>query len=348
MPIHLLITAGTDLQREDPETTASLGLLWGLERRGIRWTQLLPGHNKPDLDGYDAVLSWWGKPSKRRYLFEHSHVGHIYRRTPAPDRVPFEREIEERCARMGIPVVNALSRRLGMRHSTCLRAWSRGGVPCARFQTFGSLAEVTLGYPLILRVDGGSHALSDAFRVESGEEARAAVESRERKGGLPLSLAIQYCETRYSDGLYRKRRSYVIGGRVLPRQQMVSEGWQVKLKTSLTGEPAVSETRRFREQGEERPDLVAEAGRLLGTDVVALDYTRREDGSYLFWEGNTVFGMAGLGDDEKSRLYRESTGLTRDECVEEHAALGTAIADLILQRVERGAAAGPGRAAADR
>lgn len=351
MPIHLLITAGADLRRDDPEATASLGLIQGLERRGIRWTQTMPLQNKPDLDGYDAVLSWWGKPSKRRYLFEHTHVGHIYRRTPAPNRVPFEREIEERCGRMGIPVINPLSRRLGMKHSTCLRAWSGGGVPCARFQTFGALDEVTLGYPMILRVDGGSHALNDAFRVKDEAEARAVLERRAGESRLPLTLAIQFCDTRYSDGLYRKRRSYVVGGRVLPRQQMVAEGWQVKLKTSITGEPAVSENRRFREQGEEEPELVARAGGLLGPEVVALDYTRLENGSYLFWEGNSVFGMAGLGDDEKSRLYREATGFTREDCAEEHTALGEAIADLILERVERakrGAAAGPGRAAADR
>ena len=346
--IHVLITAGADLCRDNPEATASLGLLWGLERRGIRWTQMLPGHNQPDLDPYDAVLSWWGKPGKRRYLFEHSHVGHIYPRTPAPNRAPFERQMAERCARLGIPVVNPLSRRLGMRHSTCLEAWSRGGVPCAGFQTFGSFEEVTLGYPMILRVDGGSHALGEAFRVGSEEEARAVLARRAQQGGMPLTLAIEFRETRYSDGLYRKRRSYVVGDRALPRQQMVAEGWQVKLTTSITGEPAVSENRRFREQGEEDPELVARAGRLLGPEVVALDYTRQEDGSYLFWEGNPVFGMAGLGDDEKSRFYREATGMTRDECAEEHAVLGTAIADLILERVEQAAAAGPDRAAAGR
>lgn len=353
MPLKILVITAGDLRRPKPEATASLGIAWGLERRGIRWQTAFVGAGRVDPRGFDAVLSWWGSPPRRRHRFQACAVRHIYPQALAPTRLAFERHLEARAAELGIPVVNPLSRRLGMRHSHGLAVWRRLGVPCARSQRFTALDEVTLPFPLVLRADGGEHALDDAFRVRDRAEAEAVVRRRllGESPRRPLTLAMEFRDTRYADGLYRKRRSFVVGDRLLPRQHMLSELWQVKLKTALADARSVAEDRRFRAEGDGSPGLVLAAGQALGPEIVALDYTPGEDGSYVFWEGNPIFGMAGLADDERSLAYRAQTGRSRAECEAEHLELGLAVADLVIQRVEQPAAgggAGPGRAAAGR
>ncbi len=334
MSLRVLVVTNTDLRRPKPEATASLGLAWGLEKRGIRWQTVFVGAGRAEPRGFDAVLSWWGAPARQRYRFQACAIRHIYPRAMSPTRLTFERHLEARAAELGIPVVNALSRRLGMRHSHGLAVWRRIGVPCARSQRFSRLGEVTLPYPLVLRADGGEHALDDAFLVRDPTEAAAVMARRLLGEQRPLTLAMEFRDTRYADGLYRKRRTFVVGDRLLPRQHMLSEIWQVKLKTSLADARSVAEDRRFRAEGEESAALVLQAGRALGPEIVALDYSPAEDGSYVFWEGNPIFGMAGLGDDDRSRAYRAQTGRSRAECEEEHLALGLAIADLVIERVE--------------
>jgi hypothetical protein len=360
MTLDLLVITQGDLRRPKPEATASLGLAWGLDRRGIRWRTAFVGAGRADPRGFDAVLSWWGTPPRHKHRFQACALRHIYPRAMTPARQSFEGHLEARCAELGIPVVNPLSRRLGMRHSRGLAAWQVAGIPCARAERFARLDEVTLPYPLVLRADGGEHALDDAFLVGDRTAAEAVVNRRLLEDRRPLSLAMEFRDTRYADGLYRKRRTFVVGDRLLPRQHMLSEVWQVKLKTALASPRSVAEDRRFRAAGEELEEsaaLVLRAGRALGPDIVALDYSPGEDGCRVFWEGNPIFGMAGLGDDERSLAYRAQTGRSRAECEEEHLALGLAVADLVIQRVaERGerrgeetaGAAGPGRAAADR
>jgi len=356
MPLKVLILTGLDLNRIYWDMTASYGLVQGLEEGGIEWTAAVPSTHRPRPERYDAVLSWWGKGSRRPYRFVASHIHHLYPYNPSPSRGRFEEGVTRLCREFGVPVVNPLAARLNVRHSSCLRVWTKHGIPCARFQKFSTFEELEgsgLPYPMILRVDGGSHLMRDAALVGSPDEARRVLAERAADPRLdPFTLAIEFRENRWSDGLYRKRRSFLVGDRLLPRQNMLSKTWQVKLKTVITGEPAVSENRRFREQGEEEADLVLRAAKLVGPEILALDYSRLEDGSYLFWEGNVTFGMAGLGDDEKSRIYHEATGLSRTDCEAEHRAFGLAIAQLIEQRVrearETGASAAvPGRAATD-
>lgn len=318
MPIRLLIGTALDLRRPSPRRTACLGLLWGLETRGIEWYVADPAAGRPAAGSFDAFLSWWGG---------------------APGRLVFEQAVEAECAELGLPVINPLSRRRGIRHSRGLLTWSAAGIPCARCQRFSTLAEVTLDYPLVLRADG-HHGMRDSRLVTDADQAQALLDERARTGLRPMTLATEFRDTRFADGLYRKRRCFVVGDRVLPRQHLVAATWKVKLQKALPGAPALAENRLFCEQGEERADLVWRAMSLLGPEIGAIDYTRLEDGSYLFWEVNAIFCMAGLGENRESQHYRAVTGRSKAECEAEHLDLGTAIADLVL---ERAAAGGPVR-----
>jgi hypothetical protein len=347
MTLHVLVLTPYDLRRPPADASAGLGVAWGLDAAGFRWRSVQPWGPLPELDGVDAVLSWWGRPKKNSYKLVPSHIHHVYPDQRRPPRRPWEDRLEALCRERGVPFVNPLGPRLGLCHSTCLARWQRAGIPCGRSRRFTELSEVTLPYPMILRADGGAHSISDSFRVDDELAARAVLARRDRTRESPLTLAIEFVDTRGADGLYRKRRCFVVGGRVLPRQVMVSDHWLVKLKTSLAGPQAVAEDRAYRERGEEDPELVARAARALGPDILALDYARTEDGRYVFYEGNPIFGMAGLGDGARSRQYRGATGRSEEECRAEHRDFGLAVAELLERRVEE-VGAGPESAAAAR
>ena len=333
--MKVTIITNMNLERFRKHETANLGLIWGLEARGIEWETLSAATHRPVLDpDTRAVFSWWDAPWRRKYRMRFWHS--LYGR-PTPGRVSrlsFERRILEQCEELGIPLVNPFSARRQLRHSYGLRRWKEEGIPCADFEIIEGRDDITLEPPLIVRTDGGSHSTKDSFLAHSQEDLDRIFAVRAESDRSPLTLAIQFLPNVYSDGLYRKRRSFIIGDQIVTRQQLLSENWKVKLCYTLGTEQAVEEDRRFHAEGEEEEELVIRAGRALGADVMALDYTRTEEGSYLFWEANPKFGMAGLGDGKASRLFRAGTGKTKEDCREEHVRFGIAIADLILQRIE--------------
>lgn len=333
--MKVLILTNMDLEKYRKHETANLGVIWGLEARGLEWKTMSPATYKPYVDeDTDAVFSWWDAPWRTGYRMRFWHP--LYGR-PTPGRVSrpaFERRISEQCEELGIPLVNPYSARRLLRHSFGLRRWKEEGIPCADFEIIDGRDDITLEPPVIVRADGGSHSTHDCYLAHSQEDLDRIFAEREGSERPPLTLVIRFLENAYSDGLYRKRRSFIIGDRLLTRQQLLSDHWVVKLCHTLGTEQAIEEDRRFHADGEEEEELVIRAGKALGADVMALDYTRKEDGSYLFWEANPKFGMAGLGEDKASLRYRAGTGKTGEDCREEHLRFGTAIADLIQERVE--------------
>jgi hypothetical protein len=159
---------------------------------------------------------------------------------------------------------------------------------------------------------------------------------REREGSTRgrLNLAIEFVETRFPDGFYRKRRSIVVGGRLIPRQHMISRGWKVKLSSAEAGPLSIAEDRAFLKDGEAQGALVARAARSLGCDILALDYSPAPDGSYIFWEANRSFRMAGTGRGMKAEKFRQATGRSVEECLAQRDAVGAAIADCIVRKAQ--------------
>ena len=58
----------------------------------------------------------------------------------------------------------------------------------------------------------------------------------------PLDLALEFVDTRSSDGCFRKWRSHVIGNKVIPRQVQLAKTWKVNLDEAEPSEQAVEET----------------------------------------------------------------------------------------------------------
>lgn len=253
-----------------------------------------------DLAGFDAMLCWTYRHTWHNFLF-------------------YCKELEERCAAIGLPVLNS-AHRFNYRHSKDLAAWHEAGLPCARHQRFRRPADIALPYPLIVRRDG-LHQGIGMKRVESPEEAATAAAGYEKVAeGRPLDLAIEFLDTRWPDGFYRKRRCYVVGDRVIPAHALRSESWVVNFGSVTGAGAAFREHRAFLEEGEPRAALLRRALEVLGADWAAVDYSPTPDGGAVLWEANRNPRMWG---DEG---YPEGRPRSSER------AYGLAIADLALQR----------------
>jgi hypothetical protein len=294
-------------------------LLWGLERAGIEWEMYNPWLPPPSLSKYGAALCWSRGHRRKNFIFH-------------------ARRFESLCAAEGLPVINSI-RGCTDNHSTALGVWRRHGIPCANFIIFRQIHQIALEYPLILRVDS-LHQGMQTYLVQNPIEAEAAAAEQERRSleeypskdaHLPLDLAVRFVDTRYPDGLYRKRRCFVVGERVIPRQAAASRNWLVNLGHCEILENAIEEDRIFREHGECNADLVRQAALLTGSEISAVDYTVRPDGRYIFWEVNRHFAMTGDPDYQTGKIDI-ATGRTAEERRQDDEALGNAMAELVCAR----------------
>jgi glutathione synthase/RimK-type ligase-like ATP-grasp enzyme len=301
------------------QRVSSQMLLWGLERAGIEWEMYNPWREPPRLACYHAALCWSRGFRRKNFTFH-------------------ARRFEQLCAAEGLPVINSI-RGCSDNHSRSLRVWKQHGIPCADFTLFRRVHQIQLEYPLILRVDN-LHQGKQTFLVHNAAEAEQAAMEQEREslnGGfsgaapLPLNLAIRFVETRYPDGFYRKRRCYVVGEQLVPRQAAASRNWLVNLGNCEVLEEAIEEDRAFRSLGESNADLVRLAALLTGSDISAIDYTVRPDGQYIFWEVNRHFAMTGDPDYQTGKLD-VSTGRSPEERRADDEALGNALAALVCAR----------------
>jgi hypothetical protein len=305
----IVVTPYDDQQRFQRSHMGSV-LTWGLKRKGIDWILHNPANGKPEADGFDAVLCW----------------PYGFRESPGFLRncIQFERSARQ----MDLPVINSLAG-CDFRHTWCLRLWAQAGIPCANYQRLRPGKDIQLKYPLILRTDALHRGLN-MFFVRDPEEARRVLQLDITP---PLDLALEFIDTQAPDGFFRKWRSHVIGNKVIPRQAQLSKTWKVNLDAARLCGEALEEDRRFISAGEPHAGLVALAARALRSDIIALDYSKTSDGSYIFWEGNRNFDLSVGG--QMWWQFRRTTGRPDEECVESVRLIGDAIGELIVARARR-------------
>lgn len=301
---RLLILTSFKTVRGFQKHVDSRTLLWGLDARFIEWELHQPWHPRPDLHTFDAVLSWTYNWQRNNFLF---HC----------------RKFERQCRRLGLPVVNSANG-FSRYHSYFLNVWKRHGIPCALCQNFSDFSEVKISYPMILRRDG-QHMGKDMFLVQTPEEAHRLIEKRQAaqdRAVAPLDLAIEFVDTRTLKGLYRKWRSYVIGDRVFPGHLIYTKKPLANFRDAVLNPYTCQSDAAFMQGGEANTALMLAATRALGYEMVALDYGKRPDGSYIFWEANRNFYTP--GDPGFAWLPARRGDVNH----------GHAVADLVLQRMQ--------------
>ena len=302
MALQVLILAPLRSLRGIRAYQAGRLLLAGLEEQGIQITLHRPWKPVPGLARFDAVVCW------TYHHTWHNHLAHC-------------RKIEVLCKAIGIPLLNS-PRKFNYLHSRDLAVWSGHDLPCARHQCFSDLEQIELDYPMILRRDG-QHLGRDMFLVETPEQARDLLVRRAAEPeSRPLNLAVEFVDTRWPDGLYRKRRCYVVGDEVIPAHAMPSEGWLVNYGTVAGNMGSYLEHRAFLREGEPQAELIRRAAAVLGADWAAVDYSPTPDGGCVLWEANRNPRMWG---DQEYPTSRPQRGDRR---------YGQAVAELIRRRAE--------------
>ncbi|SCY38047.1 hypothetical protein [Nitrosospira sp. Nsp13] len=278
----IVVSADSTLEKFS-EFGASRQLVWALENCGLSWSLCQPWDDSIELDPHivRGVVFW-----------SYRHRSH--------DFVYHAMAFEKACKARRIPVINSVFSGWDVRHSTILGNLRQAGIRCPKFQKFASVDDIELPYPLILRVDG-IHRGQQMQLVHGVDEARALVNSKRTQflasGGAgvlpPPNLAIEFVDIADEQGRYHKCRAYVVGNNVVLRHKTVSTHWLVNFASSESFGDSADANRDFIRGGESDLELLARAGRASGSDVTALDYSRTQDGEYVFWEANRLFKMNG-------------------------------------------------------
>ena len=286
-------------------------LTWGLRANRIHYTLHNPVLPRNDLQTFDAVLCWAYGFKRFPLALQACHA------------------FEDRARELGIPVVNSL-KAFSIAHSSCLRAWTAAGIRCAKYQHIVSADDIQLQYPLILRTDG-VHRGRHMHLVRDREEAEAVFHQAALHPEIPKpNLALEFVDTRGVDGYFRKRRSHVVGNTVVPRQAQISTNWIVNLDGAVPLDVAIAEDQNFVKNGEPEPEFLLRAARTMGSEIVALDYTKHGD-EYIFWEGNRNFDLSVGG--KMWKQFCRSTGRSDQEAAQSIMRLANAIGHHVLDTI---------------
>lgn len=194
--------------------------------------------------------------------------------------------------RRGVPTVNRVERLLHASKSEGARRMAEAGVRTPRTIPIADpdlFRRTLLGLepPLLLR-DDWEHAPADALRTgrvvrcDSAAEARAVDLSR-----FARPVAMEFVETRDPrDGLFRKYRCVVAGGRSVPHHLLVQEHWFVKGQEQLYSEAIRDEDVAYLSAPDPNHALFRRARESLGLDVVSFDYGYDREGRPVVFEAN--------------------------------------------------------------
>lgn len=291
-------------------------LMKALEKNKLKWEVHYPTEGAiPDLQAYDAILFW-------------SHIVHNL-----PEYLEHAQRVEEEARKKNIPVINSIANAHSP-HSYFLQKWQANGINCAKHCRFQNFEEIDLDYPIIIRRDG-VHQGKDVFLIQNPMQAKKLIEERQKDSTQKnFDLAIEYVDTKWEDGYYRKFRSYIIGNQVIPRHMHTSEQWLVNLEHSVVSEESMKQVQHFFFNGDRNPSKVLAASKATGHEIVALDYSIDADGKHIFWEANRHFLMDGDVSKRSSELFLQVTGLSAEDIRQNDEKVVQAFYELIVNRIQ--------------
>jgi hypothetical protein len=150
-----------------------------------------------------------------------------------------------------------------------------------------------LGYPVLARAPG-FHTGRHFVRADTAEALPALLAT------LPgeTLLAIQFLDARGPDGLFRKYRAMLIGGRIFPLHLAVSRDWKVHYYTAdMTAPEHRAEEAAFLGDmagtiGPAAMDALARIAETLDLDYAGVDFAVTPEGHLLLFEANATMVVA--------------------------------------------------------
>ncbi|MFC3153214.1 hypothetical protein ACFOEK_19400 [Litoribrevibacter euphylliae] len=318
-PDILVITPHENIA-EFLEFNSSKQLVWALENSGFSWLTKQPWDKTLVLDSaVTKGVIFWSYRHRRNDYVHHAMA------------------VEKACIGKNIPVINSIIKGWDSRHSTVLENLRFAGIPCPSFQKFTQVKDIKLNYPLILRVDG-VHRGQQMHLVHCAQEAtklinRIRCEFLNAPSGTRVwpqpNLAVEFIDVSDQQHQYQKRRAYVIGDQLLLRHLTISNHWLVNFASKEAFEDSKQANHEFLTSGEPQPELLVNAGLASGSEITALDYAKKPDGSYVFWEANRHFRMNGDKDYSLPDIENEEKAKRR---FAKNRKLGEALLTLLQER----------------
>lgn len=239
----------------------------------------------PELSGrmeFQRLPCRLGDPS--RYSLHVSWVGDTIEDW-SPTGFRQAQQLQAECQRVGIPVVNDLSRLSNTTKLLGALLMGAAGVRTARTVAITDARgfrdhHAGFNFPFLIREDRG-HG-QPAIRVESEAEL-AAVDL----GLFRSPIAVEFIDTRSpKDGLFRKCR-YVAAGEIGgPRHLIVNNEWEVRPERRLRTPDLLREEVEYLQSPDPNHAPLQAARNALGLDVLGFDYSYDQHGRIVVWEAN--------------------------------------------------------------
>lgn len=205
------------------------------------------------------------------------------------------------------------------RHELLELLWSRGLNPFRSARLELPLPDLT--FPVFLRREGDAR-VPETGLLQTPEELRASLADL-RDRGIPLRgrLAVEFCDCRDGEGLYRKYGAFRVGTKILPQHIQISRDWIVKSRFKQATPAQVAEEEAYVRDNPHRDELLRIMD-LCGAQFGRIDYTVR-DGRIVVFEINSNPSFPGP-DREDARQDRRS--LVRRRLIEAFSELDSPLA----------------------
>ncbi len=146
-------------------------------------------------------------------------------------------------------------------------------------------------YPVFLR-NSNDHGGATSSLLYSLKELKDIIARMDDQGkSREDKLIVEFCNTSDADGLFKKKSSFFINGRIIHRHIFCGKNWQLK-KPEIINLPMIKDELAFIESHEHEMAL-KEIFNLARIDYGRIDYGIK-DGKVQVWEINTNPGVAGL------------------------------------------------------
>ena len=229
---------------------------------------------------------------------------------PLKERFPRQYQkafrLQQQCQKQGIPVINSVDSLSRSIKSVALKLIAQTGIRTAKAipitdgKSFNP-GEYGLSYPLIIREDQ-IHSTTMSFITNEENLNTVAWEN------FKQPVAMEFIDVKGEDNYYRKYRYVLVGNTGAPRHLIISKKRFVRADDRVDDDVCREEewqyTQSFRDPNH---DLLNQARKVLGFDIVAFDYSYDNNGEIVVWEPNPFPVLWQISNEKKDSSHQLQT-----------------------------------------